>query len=146
MASVAEQLKSLLEHCRLKEEDCSKKVTDKHLQKICSFCTKWRDLYPHLDMKQIDVSSAERDGNDEDEKRQRFLDRWQSKKGRDATYEKLMRGLLEIERKEEAESVCELLLATAQQQHSVANAAVPASQPESKITVPKAVDQPLQGM
>ena len=167
MASDSE-LKSLLEHYRLKEEDCSKKVTDKHLQKICSFCKKWRCLYPYLDMERIDVYSAEHDGNDEEENRRRFLERWQSKKGRDATYEKLMRGLLEIECKEEAESVCQLLfdsistrkrlpLESSLLQQSplplqspspsapmsgVSRIPVPTSQPESNLEIPETVHPP----
>ena len=44
-------------------------------------------------MKQIDVVNAEHDGSDEDDKRQRFLEGQQSKRGCNATYKKLISGL-----------------------------------------------------
>ena len=108
-SGVIRQLRILLELYRLKEEDCSKKVSDIHLMKICSYCTKWRSLYPYLDMKQSDVVRVEHDGYDEDDKIRRFLERWQLQKGHDSTYKKLIHALLENGCKKEAEGVCELL-------------------------------------
>ena len=61
-------------------------------------------------MTRTDVTNAEKDGNDEESKGQRFLERWKEKKGCDATYIKLINALLEVECRNDAESVCELLL------------------------------------
>ena len=108
-SSVVRQLRVLLEHYLLKEEDCSKKVSGIHLMKICSYCMKWRSLYPYLDMKHSDVVNVEHDGYDEDDKIRRFLERWQLQKGHDSTYKKLIHALLENGCKEEAEGVCALL-------------------------------------
>ena len=110
MASSLTSAAALLEQYNLGKEECSKKVTDKHLVTISSsYCKKWRFIYPYLDMTSTDVTNAEKGGNDEESKGQRFLERWKEKKGCDATYIKLINALLEVECRNDAESVCELL-------------------------------------
>ena len=164
------QLRVLLELYRLKEEDCIKKVSDIHLQKICSYCTKWRSLYPYLDMKYSDVVSVEHDGYDEEDMRRRFLERWQFQSGHNATYKKLIYALLENECKEEAESVCKLLSASLESSlllqsslplesplplqslspsapmSGVSRIPVPTSQPESNLEIRETVHPPHPGM
>ena len=102
---------SYLRSYKLGEEEYNTKVTDKHLVTISSsYCKKWRSLYPYLDMTRTDVTNANQDGNDEESKRQRFLEGWKEKKGCDATYIKLINALLCAECRNDAENVCELLL------------------------------------
>ena len=100
----------LLKQFRFCEEEYNKKVTDRHLLDISrSYFEKWRSLYPYLDMTKTDVTNAEKDGNGEENERQKFLERWQEKKGCDATYIKLINALLEVECRSDAEGVCKLL-------------------------------------
>ena len=60
-------------------------------------------------MKHIHVRDIDCQEMDEDQKRERFFLIWKENKGSEATYIKLIRALLTIESKEDAESVCELL-------------------------------------
>ena len=60
-------------------------------------------------MTRTDVINAEKDGNGEENERQKFLERWQEKKGCDVTYIKLISALLEVECRSDAEGVCKLL-------------------------------------
>ena len=111
VAARSSSASKLLDQFGLCEEEYKKKVTDRHLLAISrSYFEKWKSLYPYLDMEQIDVTNAEQDGNGEENERQKFLERWKKKKGGDATYMKLISALLEVECKNDAEGVCELLL------------------------------------
>ena len=94
----------------LTQEDLNKKVTDKHIEVISrSSCRKWKSLYSHLEMKPIHVGDIDCKEMDEDQKRVKFFSTWKENKGSEATYTKLIRALLTIESKEDAESVCKLL-------------------------------------
>ena len=47
---------------------------------------------------------------DESEKREKFLTEWQERKGNEASYKSLICALLELECRQEAEFVCDLLV------------------------------------
>ena len=93
------------------EKDCDGAVSDVHLQEISqSCCTKWRLLPAHLGMKEVVVNDIDRNnGADEQEKRYNFLKKWEAVKGSDATYTSLIKALLAIKCRKEAEGVRELL-------------------------------------
>ena len=89
----------------------SQVVSDLHLEVISrSYCTKWKSLPAHLEMKEVVVNDIDRINGDEQEKRHAFLKKWKAVKGSEATYKKLINALLAIECREEAEGVRELLL------------------------------------
>ena len=101
---------SLMEHYCLLEEDCSKQISDSHLQKISlSCCKKWRFLPACFKMEEIIAEDIDREPKGEDEKRFSFFKQWQQERGSDATYKALISALLEISCRQDAEKVCELL-------------------------------------
>ena len=51
----------------------------------------------------------DRDGYDQQDKRQRLLRMWKTRNGSDATYGALIRPMLKERKKDEAESICKLL-------------------------------------
>ena len=95
----------------LAEGDCSKPVSDKHIDMISqSFCDRWRSLPSHLDVPTIVAKDLERrQFVDESERRSSFFSKWKGIKGREATYKKLIIALLDIKCREDAEGVCKLL-------------------------------------
>ena len=60
-------------------------------------------------MKSIHVEDIDCQEMDEHQKREKFFSTWKENKGSEATYTKLIRALLTIESKEDAEFVCKLL-------------------------------------
>ena len=101
-------------YCGLTEEDVSKKITDEHIEVISrSLCRQWQFLPAHLGLETIVVDDiAKSNVMDEREKRDKFLRTWKKEKGSEATYKKLIDGLLTIKSREDAESVYELLKGT----------------------------------
>lgn len=101
---------SMMKQHQLKEEDCNKKVSDKHLDAISrSHCRKWRSLPAHLEMATIVVDDIDRELGKEEERRHTFFSKWKHVKGSAATYQRLIAALLEIQCGEDAEGVCKLL-------------------------------------
>lgn len=104
------EYKDLLERCDITDEDCSKEVTEKHLDKICSFlCVNWRQLPSYLEMKANVVTTVDCEQVKEAEKKRMFFLEWCQKKGPDATYKALIIALLEKEHVKDAANVCKLL-------------------------------------
>ena len=105
---------SFWSYCGLTEEDVSKKITDEHIEFISrSLCRQWKSLPAHLGLAIIVVDDIDKSNvMDEREKREKFLRTWKKEKGSEATYKKLIDGLLTIKCKEDAEFVCELLKGT----------------------------------
>lgn len=91
-------------------EDCSKQVSDSHLEEISrSCCEKWRSLPSYLDLPKLMSADIDREHIGEEERRNSFFSTWKLKKGSDATYRKLIYALVKIECRHDAEKVCKLL-------------------------------------
>ena len=105
-------LSTLLLLYKLSAGVCREQVSDVHLEQISrSHCKDWRKLPPHLELEAIIVSDIGRMQVGEGEKRQEFFSSWKIRKGSGATYECLIRALLKIECRQDAESICKLLQA-----------------------------------
>ena len=102
-------MESLIRQFQLTDEQCNKKVTDVHLDKIShvSHC-QWRRLPPYLKMKTSVVADIDQGLGGEDDKRRNFFFKWRDTKGSGATYKTLISALLEIEYRVDAENVCKL--------------------------------------
>ena len=101
----------LLREYKLTEEDLEEPISDPHLEEISRTSSKeWRSLPPHLELPDTTVGDIERDSQKEDERRNSFFFTWKHKKGTCATYRKLVRALLKIDCRGDAEKVCKLLL------------------------------------
>ena len=110
-----DELALLLNHFHLREEDCNQKISDEHLQSSASYCSKWKELPSCLALETHYIDDIERDYPKEEEKRHRFLLEWRERKGFEATYKALIKALLKIKRRNDAEGVCELLKASLSQ-------------------------------
>lgn len=92
------------------EEFVNRRVSDVHVVEIsCCSCRYWKRLYPYLELEKIDVFDVDKQGGEEREKRRAFLELWRERKGREATYSKLLSALLMTDCREDAEEVCILL-------------------------------------
>ena len=108
-------VKDLLERYRpkgLSGEDCNKEISDQDLEYISlNLCKNWRFLPTPLGMPELTENDIDRDHSKEKEKRRAFFIEWKAVAGKEgATYRRLIGALLEISSREDAESVCELLL------------------------------------
>ena len=94
----------------LKERDCSKPVSNIHLEKISrSLCRDWKRLPPYLKLESTIVADIKSSSDSEKDKRHAFFSEWKVVKGSDATYKALIGALLEIGSKQDAESICKML-------------------------------------
>lgn len=110
MENIDSELSSILERYELTEHDCEKIVSDCHVEDISrSHCEKWRMLPSHLRLESIIVNDAEREATTEEERRLVFFRRWKRERGSDANYKSLIRALLLMKYRGDAESVCKLL-------------------------------------
>lgn len=98
---------SLLEQYQLTEEECSRRVSRRHLE-FSTWC-QWRDLPPYLEMDAFIAEDIDHRPINEDDKRCAFFVKWRDVKGSGATYGKLITSLLKIRGWEYAERLCEML-------------------------------------
>lgn len=99
----------LLERYRLTVEDCSREVSDSHLDDISRYYSRdWKSLPPYLDIDRMVVEDTKHIFGDR-EKRLEFFLQWKQIKGSDATYLQLVSALLSIKCRRDAEGVCKLL-------------------------------------
>lgn len=103
---------SLLEHCQLERAVLCTKVTNEHLEVISRTVLTgelWRRLAPHLKVDRNVVDNIEYDYRNEESKKYAFLCKWSEINKGEATYERLIEGLLKINASA-AGKVCQLLL------------------------------------
>ena len=102
-----------------KVESANKKITNEHIDDISrNSCSKWKSLPAHLELNPITVKDIDERGNHPgEEKRKEFFTTWKSKKGSKATYKILIQALLNIDCREDAEYVRELLKNADQDEH-----------------------------
>ena len=106
----SESFRNLLKQYNLKEEECSKQISDYHFDKISeTLCKEWESLPSRLDMPEITISDIKKKFNDEKDRRRALFTKWKARKGSVVTYEKLIRALLDAGCKNDAEGVCKLL-------------------------------------
>ena len=102
-------IESLLEHCGLNESDLSSQIEEAHFLEISSCLTKWKVLalkLPELKGKWADI---EINHSLEENRRLGFVELLKQKLPLTATYGLLVRKLLEIERANDALSLCKHL-------------------------------------
>ena len=100
-------VESLLKHCDLSESDLKSVIERENFQEISGSLTKWKKLALKLQgFNQGVVDVIEADNHNEEDKRLGFLERLKQKLSFNATYGLLVRTLLEIERADDAQSLC----------------------------------------
>ena len=103
----------MVEQYGLKLEEITEVVTDAHLNDFTQDCGKnWEVMPVCLDLKTSVVCDVKQDSHiiGERSKRQAFFAEWKTRKESDATYEKLVDGLLENGDRADADAVCQMLL------------------------------------
>lgn len=126
-----------MEQYGLSEEVCSQQISDSSLEGIGnSRCLKWRDLPSRLGLPSILVEDIDRSGAEEGEKQLNFFREWRERQGRDATYKKLIRALLDTRCREDAEFVCWLVRDLPHTQQSPTPGARPLSPTQISILPP----------
>ena len=112
----ASMISILMGYYGLTEEDCKTEVSDSGIVKIASSIHgKWKSqLPPHLGIDPIVVTNIVGAPGymSEEDRRLDFFKEWKQRKGFEATYKALISALLEIECRQDAESVCKILKET----------------------------------
>ena len=94
----------------LEDADFNAQVSDAHLDDFSRCCSSdWKFLCSHLKLDKIVVDDIDCRPLSPKQKRRRFFSEWKQRKGSDATYKVLVQALLEIDRRKDAEYLCELL-------------------------------------
>ena len=84
-------------------------ISDLHLDQIAlSRCTYWRFLPTRLGLSNVVAKDIDREFQKEPEKRRELFEQWKQRKGFEATYRSLVRALLDIDKRLDAEYVCKL--------------------------------------
>ena len=99
-------LESLLKECDLDESDLNSEIERKHFLEISRSLSKWRLLALKLPEFREVVVVIEANKHDEEDRRLEFLEKLKQKRSFKATYGLLVRSLLEIERVDDAQSLC----------------------------------------
>ena len=109
-------IQSLVDYYELSEGSLDLQVSDRHLDEIaCTSCRQWKSLATRLGVPSIVVDDIDARQVSEEEKRRNFFFKWKSIEGSNATYRRLIEGLVEIRSQEDAESVCKLMNVVTQQ-------------------------------
>ena len=97
----------------LLNEECNKQISDAHLEMLSSKrCRKWRNLTTSLELDSIVKDDIDRKSVCESEKRLDYFTEWKDQKGSAATYKSLIRALLKIGCRDDAEFVYQLSQST----------------------------------
>ena len=103
-------MEKVLNMYKLTMENCQRKIAMGHIEEISRKCCKnWRSLPAYLDLEEIIVNDIDHKQQDECGKRHSFLLQWGEEKGAEATYKKLIFALLKINRRSDAEKICEII-------------------------------------
>ena len=100
---------STLEHYGLTDTQLKEKCRECVLRKLASKLDRWREMAIHLKLEKGVTDSVDGERLEEEGKRYRLLERWTQISGHKATYERLVRCLLEATRADLAEFVCETI-------------------------------------
>ena len=96
----------------LNGQESSRTVSDLHLDHISHHCCAggvWKALASHLEIERSVVEDIDRRQVNDEEKRSNFFHAWKQTKGSEASYKRLVKALLEIRRKLDAEKVIALI-------------------------------------
>ena len=111
MTESKRQKEELVRRYNLTEEMLQQKVTDEHMLDIQEFIKSWREVGPFLSgIEQQNLDDIDREnGDDEREKRRKFIHKWEDANGPDATYDNMIFAMVRAMKKDEATKVCQLL-------------------------------------
>lgn len=100
----------LMRRFRLEEKDCNQEIEDAHGESIFSkLCGQWKFLITVLELPKVWKDDLQQDCRNEADRRVNFFSKWKKKDGSSVTYIRLIRALLDINNKEDAEEVCKFL-------------------------------------
>lgn len=91
------------------DDQLDKPCSDTDLVNIAGILVSWRDVTPHLGLKEADEVDIEKDVQTEREKRLKALRTWKTKFDFKATYKVLVEALVKANKAEQAGKVCQIL-------------------------------------
>lgn len=94
-----------VDHFGLTDRQLSAECPDDHLRLLASRLNKWRNIDLQLEKGVLDAIDHE--PLDEEGKRRKLLERWKEAYGHEATYCRLVRCLVDSQRMDLADLVCE---------------------------------------
>ena len=107
---MSDELNRLCTRYKLADQDLDKEISDLHLDEIAqSKDIKWKSLPSRLGLPNVVAKDTSKDFPKESDKRCEFFQQWKQRKGSEATYRSLVRALLDIKERDNAEYVCKLL-------------------------------------
>ena len=102
-------ISTLCAHFELVDHDLDKEISDLHLDEIAETrCAYWKSLPSRLGLQDTVTRDIDKDFTEELDKRREFFQQWKQKKGSEATYRSLVRALLDIKQRRDAEYVSKL--------------------------------------
>ena len=103
-------IRFLCAHFEPADQDLDKVISDLHLQAIAQTSDiNWKSLPSRLGLQDDVAKDIDKGFTKEFDKRQEFFQQWKRFKGSEATYRSLVKALLDINQRHNAEYVCELL-------------------------------------
>lgn len=112
VTSSTPQSNELIARFGLKREEMQMKVNQNTLVEISSKITNWENIAAQLHLDPSDRENIGKKNSSETTKGLHALERWTEKLGKDATYYCLIGPLIKAGRKDLAEMVCELYIAS----------------------------------
>ena len=105
-----EVISTLCTHFELADQELDRVIGDLHLEEIArKRCTYWKSLPSRLGLQDIVAKDVDKDFPMEFDKRREFFQQWKKIKGSEATYRCLVKALLTIDQRHDAEYVFKLL-------------------------------------
>lgn len=102
-------LEDLLARFQISEHQLREKLSDEHLPAIARLVTNHGIVGPELGLTQQEMQAIQVDGQSEEVRRLNTLRKWREKYSINATYQELLKALLNCEMAEQAEKVCIIL-------------------------------------
>ena len=99
-------IEGLLQKFDLNQKDLELEIERKHFLEISRCLTKWKILGLKLEFSESEVTAIETDIPLEEDRRLKFLEQLKQKRSFNATYGLLLGSLLEIERADDAQTLC----------------------------------------
>ena len=131
------EVQELLKRFRV-ATNAGKQVSDDYLREIAqSSCKEWKHLPSLLGLDSIVADDIDKRSISEWEKRHEFLKEWKRREGSKATYKQLIRALLKIKSRDDAEKVCTLLKKSAPTATPAASNSIPATKAKNSTPAGK---------
>ena len=107
---MSDRVSTLCEELKLADQGLDKQISEVHFDEIAQTRDiNWKFLPSRLGLQDVTAKDIDKDYSNELEKRRELFRKWKQIKGSEATYRSLVRALLDIKQRDNAEYVLKLL-------------------------------------